>query len=1161
EAQRALAELLASSGKADESFEAYRSLVAAHPGNAVEARRALAAAKSAGRSELAGEFSRAVLAAEPSDVPAREELARSLSGSGRRDEALQVIDELLVQRPGEVSYLLEKRRLLESTNDPERTLPVFDELFRIDPTRYDVALERGNLYLARAFDRPEGSEERAQAARAALVSYERSSLGPELSSRSLLGIARASRVIADHQRAIGAYQEFLVQAGNDGRADVRKELGHVLREVGRLAEAEREYSKAVQTGLEDPDLFWGEVEVLSLLNQEPKALRFVDLLLQREPQSPLFLRRKGQLLLKSGRRPEGLAILRSAVENAHGDAHVHFEVAEALRAQGAYTDAITYFREGVKLDPKGAPGRLALAQTLLLAGQHNEGLPLVDQLLRDDPNDLGAWRARADACRALGRPSEVAYSLKAILLLDPHSAPALLEKARLHQSQGEKAEALDCLTQLLANGGPEADDPKLCLEHGDLASELGRTEEANRSFEKAASLDPSHLPEIVARRARLRLAGGRPDLALELLDASPAPSGAEATPRSVPTLVLRAEILCELERHGEAETTYREVLTKEPGSRVALVGVGRSLLGEGKHAEAKKFLGEVMPKVPPEAGLYLGLAEAECGLGSIPEAIAAIRAGVKVLPSSAALWDRLGELLIAKEQWAEASNAFAHAIALDRDNAQLHLRAGFVAQKLGHPNESLALYERATKVAPTNKHAWVSRGLSLISTGRPEEASQSFDRALALDGDFEPAKEGKKAALQKTREGNIEHFGREALLLEARLQRSVTKNDLFVTLHAPYELLEPVLSALSRNPRIDIDRLSEEELRDLESASYQLITAALEHRSERVERRGFALSDVALLSPPTVTLAQIQRLFGYLKAVLEADLRPENLKLTPDVEELARRALLLPENQRTLFQLVRTLRVGVFKARLIKVVEASGTAVHAPLPSLDLGAYTPEFGGAGAEDEEAYFTPVADGPNAAGPEGGELLASGPTGTVSSNPSAVRGPPSPPSSVPGVSGAVPGARCVGCGGIASIHHVCGAQVCQHCIAEFRTCPKCQQPVTTLNSRTFTPSHVGSHPGAHASSKGAPGHAPAHPSQRPANPRPTKPPAPRGKGPALSPSAPAHLSPASQRVRVLEKVVTHPEESEEPEASDTPDATGAAPARPRPPREKKDDEPRL
>jgi tetratricopeptide (TPR) repeat protein len=1126
EAMRAIADLHAEAFQTDEAIDAFRALLAAHPHEIGEARRAVEFARSVGALPIVVEFSRIAIAEDPSDLAIQAGLAHALSVLGDKEGALESINALLKDRPSDSGLLTEKKQLLMDLERNDELPAVYDELFRIDPTRTDVALERGHLYLARAFDSPEGSAEREEAARTALVSYERASVDRDLATRSLLGLARASRLVRDPERAIRGYRDFLAVPGNAERGDVLKELGHALREVGRLTEAEAVYSQAIQLGLEDPDLFWSESEVLSLLNQEAKALRFVDLLLEREPANPLYLRRKGQLLLRSGRRPEALTILKRAVEASRGDPHVYFEVAEALRATGSYADAISYFREGLAIDPKHRPGRLALAQTLALAGQHNEAIPLLDTLLREDPNDIATWKARAEAYRRLQRPADVLYSLQAILLLDPHNGAALLEKYRMHRDRGEKTEAFDCLTMLLESGGPEASEAPLLLEHGDLSAELGRTEEANKSYEKAAQLDASQVPEIATRRARLRLSAGRPDLALEVLDAAlqASPAGAPRNPRA---LILRAEILTALERPAEAGAVYEEVRQSEPNSPQALAGVGRALLDQGKHAEAKEFLAGAIPKAPPEPSLYLLLAEAEAGLGSVPAAIQTIQHGVDVLPASGPLWVRLGELQIAREAWPEAANALAHAISIDAANPTLHLRAGFVAERLGHPNEALALYDRATQVAPSDKNAWCSRGLALLAIGRPEEAQSSFERALALDGDFEPAKDGKKAAVQKTREGLIERHGREALLLEAKLHRAVTKNDLFVTLHVPFDLLEPVLTSLARTPRIDLARLSETEMRDLEGASYHLISTALERRPEGIERRGFTQADVAVLSPPTATLDQVQRLFGYLKSVLEADLRPENLKLEPDVEELARKALLLPENQRTLFQLVRTLHVGIFKARLIKVVESAGSAVHAPLASLDLGQYSPEFraeSDAVTQAGEVFFSPenVPATPAKAG------------GTAAHSSSHHSAPSAPKAT------ATPTARCVGCGGIASIEHECGATLCQHCIAQFHTCPKCGRAISPTSTRALgAPASHAAHAAASSSSESEKG---GH--------HPVRALLSRAKPPSAKPSHPAEK--------------THG--GAPPAGKDGDDEEGAeeetpAPPRPPHPREKPDDEPRL
>ncbi|HTT16134.1 MAG TPA: tetratricopeptide repeat protein [Thermoplasmata archaeon] len=1055
DAMRGIAEIDANEGRTEAALEGYHALAKSHPHAVGELRKALALARGASRPADVRAFAEAILAVEPADAEARADLAQALAASGEGARALEEYDALLAAHPGDVAVLLAKRDLLVAVGDRSGLVPVLDELFNLDPTRTDVAVERGHLYLTAAFELPEGSPERHEAARGALVSYERASSDPDAVDVSLLGIARASRVADDPERALRAYGDFLAKEANARRLDVRKERAHALREAGRLPEAAEEYDRAISGGLEDDDLLWGAADTLARLGQGASALRLIDVLLRREPNEPMFLRRKGQLLLVLGRRDEALKILQQAVEGAASDPQAFFEVGEALRAQGAYPDAVGYFRKGLEVDPKHHYGRVALAETLLLAGRCAEALAVLDPFLKEEPNDLSAWKARADAWRALGRPSEVLYSLEAILLLDPENPTALLEMFRLRRERGETKEAYDALERLLKTGGAESRDAALLLEDGDLASSLGLPDAANAAYERAAAIDPAMRGEIAIRRARLRVSAGRPDLALEVLDATLAGEAA-TTPPSIAALLLRADLLASLERPSEARAAYEEVRKREPKSPTAAAGIARAMIAEGRHADAIAFLEEALPRLPPEDGSFLLLAEAESGLGHLEQAASALARGLDALPRSVALWSRLGEVAIARQEWPEAAGALAHALAITPGSVELLLRAGFVAERLGHPNEALAFYERATGAEPNHAQAWTSHGLALLALGRPADAGASFDRALSIDSDFAPAKDGRKLAAEKTRDDEIQRYGREALLLEARLGRTLTKNDLFVSLHVPYEFLTPVLREIGLAPKVDLPRLAPEEAKELDVASYHLITAALENRPAGIERRGFTLADVAALSPPNATLAQMQRSFGYLRAVLEAEIRPEQLSLPPDVEELARKALTLPPEARTLFQLVRTLRVGVYKARLIKAVEAAGAATGTRAPALDLGAYSPEFrqpepappAPAASDDGARFFAPETRPPPSPAPAvvpipsaPGEFLAGG-----------VPLPP-PRALVPMTARA--GDRCLGCGGLASVVHACGAALCQVCIAQFPKCPKCISKITPASTRPIPP----------------------------------------------------------------------------------------------------------
>ncbi|MGI0128606.1 MAG: hypothetical protein ACREEC_00365, partial [Thermoplasmata archaeon] len=168
-----------------------------------------------------------------------------------------------------------------------------------------------------------------------------------------------------------------------------------------------------------------------------------------------------------------------------------------------------------------------------------------------------------------------------------------------------------------------------------------------------------------------------------------------------------------------------------------------------------------------------------------------------------------------------------------------------------------------------------------------------------------------------------------------------------------------------------------------------------------------------------------------------------------------------------------------------------------------------------------------------------------------------------------------ARCVGCGGIASALHSCGAPLCQHCIGSFPNCPKCGQPISTDNTRAATGAVMHSASGTPAHGAGGGGirgvfqrvRSPSAKADS-ATPRKehpaggTRPPTDR-KGPAPSPApagasgrkeaAPASAGRAGPAVGTTEARPPAPKVPEPP----APPATPAV----KPRREKADDEPRL
>ena len=718
------------------------------------------------------------------------------------------------------------------------------------------------------------------------------------------------------------------------------------------------------------------------------------------------------------------------------------EHADGLRARDSLEDAAREYRAILAAYPNDRSARRGLVATLVRTGDLEAALPIVNQLLREDENDLATWRDRSEIYRATGDPTELLQSLRSIVRLDPSDRAALWEEFRLLDVAGDTAEAYRCLEVLAHDDRVTEGVPNrtaLLLRKAELAEGLGKSEEAATAYGEAVTdPDPAVVRAAALRGANLAIRTGRPDLALTIL--------ADATPRATveggaPTdlLRVRGEILLSVDRPEEAQEVYDALRARDPLDAEALAGAAKARLEQGKHPEARELLHDGLRRVPRTESLVLSLAEAESGSGDLTAAERAVVEGIEILPTSRALWVRLAEIASARSDWERAADAYRHAMELDPAAIDGLLGAAFVAEQQEHPAEALNYYDRAAELAPKDVRVWTRRGLALAALQRHADAVDSFDRALAIDPESDAAREGKKLADRERRSRATDGYALAALRLENQLGRPVTKNDLFVQLKVPFDQLDPVMERVGRELKVDVGALEPAAFAELERRSCRLITTALADRPQGLETRGLTVAVVAALAPPNDSLTDVQRLFAYVDTVLRMDIRPENLRLTPESEEVARRALALPAAQRTLFGLVRTLQIGIFQARVVKAVERTSESAHAPLPSVNLSSHSPEFGSPNEHaDGDQYFRPenvpvaspgtearhrgTAPRPSRLWPLGVPMLE---TQRAQAR-EKVR------------------ARCVACGGIASLRHGCGAALCVPCTRQFQRCPKCGAP---------------------------------------------------------------------------------------------------------------------
>jgi len=230
-------------------------------------------------------------------------------------------------------------------------------------------------------------------------------------------------------------------------------LGGLLTESGRYAEAIEHYGEALRLRPDDPDVH-----------------------------ANLGLAHAG-----TGDLDSAAAEYRLALAAEPGDAGLHAKLAELEDERGNLEQTVQHYREALRIEPGDAQRHTRLGTALSGLGRTDEAMAEyrraldIDPTLADAHNNLGA--ALADS----GRTAEAVASYLEALRLDPDSADARVNLGNVRVGQGRLDEAailyLDALTI----------NPQLADAHNNLGFVIamqGRLEEAVEHYQRALRLRP-----------------------------------------------------------------------------------------------------------------------------------------------------------------------------------------------------------------------------------------------------------------------------------------------------------------------------------------------------------------------------------------------------------------------------------------------------------------------------------------------------------------------------------------------------------------------------------------------------------------------------------------------------------------------------------------------
>ena len=386
-----------------------------------------------------------VVAHNPAARDAHLNLGSALIEAERFDEGLEASRVAVEQRPDSAGALANVGRALVYFQQLEEAEDHLRRAVQIDP-RSTTAHQN----LAEALRKQERYAEAVESYRAVLAIDEGFALAYAGMGTALFGERRYVEALDAMATALSLQPELPTAAM------LHLHMGRAARELGRLQEAAAHFERATEI---EPD------------NIEP----LLDL---------------ANLRTRQGRSEEADRILQRVRESKAGDPATLHNVAEALRTQGQYAEAIATYRTALVIDADFAPAHAGLGIALFQSERYEEALEALQQALTLQPELPIAGSSLhvflGSAAQALGRPEAAEYFAQAVRN-DPRDREALDHLAMTRFGQQRYEEALALYRTMIDM------DPDNALTHSNVGAtlyHLGRLQEALVSVERALALDP-----------------------------------------------------------------------------------------------------------------------------------------------------------------------------------------------------------------------------------------------------------------------------------------------------------------------------------------------------------------------------------------------------------------------------------------------------------------------------------------------------------------------------------------------------------------------------------------------------------------------------------------------------------------------------------------------
>src|SRR5690348_12811721 len=367
------------------------------------------------------------------------------------------------------------------------------------------------------------------------------------------------------------------------------------------------------------------------------------------------------------------------------------------------------------------------ARAALASGNPGEAIRLLSSHVQSYPRDLSARVALAQAYVATSQDGQAQEQYENILQAAPENYSALAGLGEIYERAGDltKAEPLLARAAELSHG-----DAHIRTAWAAVLARLHRYPEASRAL--AGVPTPSSIDEAIAfhrLKAAVALGLGKPDPAASEMEKALA-----LAPVQVALQMATAAAELKANHWKRAETLTNSLFARAHDANVGLMLLEAQLGSKDDVRPTLEALGAMSLPADQEAGLRERVAELLIAHEHFAEAAKELKRAVELEPSRA---DLKFNLVLAQFRAGKLDDALATAEALQKtsDSAELEDLIGDIQEARGDNFASVHSYEAAVALAPSEERYRISLALELMRHKSFEPARVVLKQAQELHPD------------------------------------------------------------------------------------------------------------------------------------------------------------------------------------------------------------------------------------------------------------------------------------------------------------------------------------------------------------------------------------------------------------------------------------------